>query len=636
MTDAIAHTPPDEDDIERALASANINALRIALYHQTRDPELARMHVNHVPVQGGALIAYSLGRADRAVVREKALAFLRDMATPKLDPTRGESVELMTLFTGDVPTPAEVDFGYDDLAFADFPREVRWTADRPAEALNELLVIIVGAGFSGIAAAIQLQRLGIPYRVIERLGGIGGTWELNDYPEARVDISTFLYQYKFVKRYPWKSHFAPRDELKEYLDFVVDTFGVRDNIELNTVVETAVWNDASHRWELRLLRADGTHESVAANVVFSCSGLFSTPNLPDIEGIDSFAGAMFHTTDWDHTFDWTGRDVALIGTGSTGSQLAPAIAQTARTLIIFQRTPNWVMPIHGYHDRVPEEHHWLLDNFPGYWNWFIYSNYIGSMQVQHLQTVDPEWQANGGRINEKNDALRARLTEFIRTETSDRPDLFDKLVPKYAPLGRRLVIDNGWYKTLVRDNVELVTTGIDRITPTGILDADGQQRDVDLIILSAGFQVSRYLFPINYTGRNGVTVEQAWAKDGARAYVSTTMPDFPNFFMFYGPTSGVRGGSFHSWIEVFTRYVCGLVVHMIEEGHAEVEVRRDVFENYNQAMDAQMPHLLWTLADGGKGYFYNEHGRVVTNMPWTTDEFYAFVRRADPHNYVFR
>lgn len=626
----------DDEAVRRALASANMNALRVALYHQTRDPELAGMHVEHVPVQGGALTAYAVSRTDRAIVREKAYAFLRSGAPAKRDPTKEEAVELMSLFTGVVPTPSEIDFGFDDLAFAEFPREATWSGDRPVAALRDFQVIIVGAGFSGIAAAIQLDRLGIRYRVIERMSGIGGTWELNDYPEARVDVSTFLYQYKFVKRYPWKSHFATRDELKEYIDHVVDTFGIRPNIELNTLVEGAAWNETAHRWELRLRRADGTHEVAEANIVFSGSGLFSTPKLPDIDGIDSYTGAMFHTTDWDHDFDWSGKNVALIGTGSTGSQLAPALARTARTLTIFQRTPNWVMPIHGYHDRVPDEHHWLLNNFPGYWNWFVYSNYIGSMQVQKLQTVDPQWHTKGGGVNEKNDALRARLTDFIRSETADRPDLFDKLLPKYAPLGRRLVIDNGWYKTLVRDNVELVTAGIDRITPTGILAADGEQHDVDLIVLSAGFQVSRYLYPINYKGRNGVTVENAWSKDGARAYLSMAMPDFPNFFMFYGPTSGPRGGSFHSWIEVFTRYVSGLVVHMIEHGHAEIEVRRDVFEKYNSDMDAESSNLLWTQEDGGNGYFFNEHGRVVTNMPWSTDAFYEFVRRPDPENYVFR
>ena len=290
---------------------------------------------------------------------------------------------------------------------------------------------------------------------------------------------------------------------------------------------------------------------------------------------------------------------------------------------------------HGYHSKVAEEMHWLLDTFPGYWNWFIYSNYIGSMQVQEVQDIDPDWVAQGGSVNAKNAALRQSLTAFIREEVGDRDDLFERLVPKYPPMTRRLVIDNEFYKSLRRDNVELVSGGIREITEDGIVSDDGGFHAADLIVLSAGFKVSQYLWPVAYAGRNGVTLETAWAKDGARAYLSVAMPDFPNFFMFYGPTSQVRGGSFHSWQEVMTRYVCQLIVGMIEKGKDTVEVKRDVFQTYNDAMDARYEGMLWRPENGGLGYFFNEHGRLITNMPWTTDEFYAWVKAADPDDFHF-
>ncbi len=626
----------DEATLRDALASANMNALRIALYHHTRDPALTAMIVDHVPVQGGALISHSLPKRYHAEIREKALAFMLAGAPARPDPTKAEAVDLMTLFTGYAPTQGEIDYGYEDLAFEEFPRDVSWTGERPSRLLEDFSVTIIGAGFSGIAAAIMLDRLGIRYRIIERMADIGGTWELNDYPEARVDISNFLYQYKFVKNYPWKSFFAPRDEIKEYVNHVVDRFKLREKISLRTELKSANWDEAQKQWVLIVHDANGAAETIRTNVIFSCAGLFSTPNLPDIPGIETYRGAMFHTTDWDYGYDYSGKNVALIGTGSTGSQLLPALAKTSAHVSVYQRTPQWVMPIHGYHAKVTPEKHWLMRNFPGYWNWFIYSNYIGGMQVQKLQDVDPEWEAAGGEVNAKNAALRQRLTQFIREEVGDRDDLFDKLVPRYPPLGRRLVIDNAFYKTLLLDHVNLVTAGIQEFTPDGIVTQDGVHRKHDLIVLSAGFKVSQYLWPVNYTGRNGISLETAWAKDGARAYLSVTMPDFPNFFMFYGPTAGVRGGSFHSWIEVTTRYVCGLVVAMIEQDKRAIEVRHEAFQAYNDAMDAEMPKMLYSRADGGMSYFFSEHGRVITNMPWSTDDFYGRIRRADPENFAFR
>ena len=630
----IAELPPVEY-IQKALKSANQNALRLALFYQTRDEKLAQMEVEHIPVQGGAFVAHSISREDRAYVQEKALEFLLSGKVAKPDPTKQQSAELMELFTGYAPTQGQIDFGYEDLAFDEFSRGIDWTNERPDDALKDFTVTIIGAGFSGLCAAIQLDRLGIKYEIIERLDDIGGTWQVNDYPEARVDVSNFLYQFKFIKNYKWDSYFAPRDELKKYINYVADHFDIRKNISLKTSLKKATWNETAKKWDLEIDGADGVTRHVSTNVVLSGVGLFNKPNLPDIPGIKSFEGKMFHTTDWDHSYDYRDKRIAMIGTGSTGSQLMPELADKAAHLTVFQRTPNWVMPIKGYHDKVSEEKHWLLDNFPGYWNWFIYSNYIGSMQVQKLQDIDPDWEASGGRVNERNDALTARLKAFIRQEVGDRDDLYEKLVPKYAPMVRRLVMDNGFYKSLTRDNVDLNADGIEEITATGILDKQGVHHEYDLIVLCAGFQVSKYLWPVEYTGRDGITLEKAWEHDGARAYLSITMPNFPNMFMYYGPTAQVRGGSFHSWTEVTTRYICGLIVEMVEQGRASIEPKKEAFDAYNDKMDAEYPKLLWRPDNGGNGYFFNEHGRVITNMPFSTDYFYSRIQKADPENFEF-
>ncbi len=344
---------------------------------------------------------------------------------------------------------------------------------------------------------------------------------------------------------------------------------------------------------------------------------------------------MFHTTAWDHSYDFAGKRVVLIGTGSTGCQLMPRLAQAAAKVTVIQRTANWIMPVHGYHEHVSADQRWLLENFPGYRNWFVYSHYVGSLQKQEMEELDPEWIARGGKVNERNHRLATALTEFIRSKVGHREDLFRKLVPTHPPLARRLVIDNAWYDSLLKDNVELVATGVERITPNSVIAQDGSEHPCDLLVLSAGFQVSRYLFPVNYQGRNGVSIQDAWNKDGARAYLTMTLPDFPNFFMLYGPNAGVRGGSFHSWIEVFTRYIGELLVKLLEDGKSEIEVRREAFAHYNAIMDQEMKSLLWQ-SEGLGGYFVNEHGRVGTQMPWKADRFYHWVRKSDPQNFLFR
>ena len=624
-----------DDFLRRAIDQAHLNALRVALYQQTGDPEIAAMKVEtHAPA-GTPFLVHVVARDHHETLKQKAFAFLRDyQGGPIPKPDRPQALALMGLFEGGVVDAGAADYGLEELAFEDFSREARWRSGPRPGRLDNFIVTIVGAGFSGIAAGIQLDRLGIPFRIIERQSGIGGTWELNDYPEARVDITTFLYQFKFVKNYPWKSYFATRDELKDYIDHVVDTYGIRERIETETTLRGARWDAAARKWALEIEHADGSTEHFASNIVISAAGLFSTPNLPDIPGIGDFEGAIFHTTAWNHAHDYSGQRVALIGTGSTGSQLMPELARRAGHLDVYQRTPNWVTPVRGYHDRVTPETRWLLDTMPYYSNWFSYSHHLAQMQSQNLHRIDPAWKATGGRINEKNDQLRAGLTRYIRRKLGDRTDLIEKLTPSYAPMARRLVVDNGWYDTLLRDNVDLITQGIDHFTADGIVARDGRRAAYDLVVLGAGFKVSQYLWPVDYVGRDGATLADLWSKDGARAYLTVALPGFPNFFMLYGPNAGVRSGSFHSWMEVLTRYICSCIAAMVEAGDAVVEVRREAYDAYNNALDARMQDMLWESEKGGGGYYVNEFGRSGVNMPWTLAEFYDRVKAPDLDDFI--
>jgi 4-hydroxyacetophenone monooxygenase len=627
---------PDDAFITRAIAQANPNVLRVALYQQTGDPALANMKVEKKDLRGGALTAFILAPEHFDEVREKAFEYLTtDHPATKAVPDRAQAEHLMSVFLNRQQTPVEVDFGYEELSFQEYSRDVSWSTSESKGKLEDFNVLIVGAGISGIAAGVQLNRLGIKYRMIDKQAGLGGTWYLNDYPEARVDISTFIYQFKFEKNYPWKSHYATQADLKEYLEHIADKYHVRENISLQTELTDASWNADSKQWDVEIRNVDGSLENASANIVISCSGLFTTPKMPDIKGIETYQGKIFHTTAWDHDYDISNKSIAIIGTGSTGCQLMPGLAKQKCQLTVYQRTPSWITPIKGYTATVSGEKRWLFDTMPAYWNWFVFSTYITEMPLQELQIIDEEWEAKGGVVNERNDNLRKSLTQYINSKFPDNPDLAAKCIPEYPPLARRLVMDNGWYDALNQENVELITEGIDHFNEKGIVTKDGVKREFDLVVVSAGFQVSKYLWPIKYKGRDGVTPDKLWEKDGARAHLGINMPGFPNFFMFYGPNGNGRGGGFHSWAEIWSRYVGGLIVNMVEQDYQEVEVRDEVFKAYNDAMDKEDEKLLWKSRGKG-GYYVNKHGRSGVNMPWSVHDFYSMVQQPNFNDFDWR
>lgn len=625
----------DEAMLDRALAQANMNVLRMAVLQATGDPELAAMPVVETGIRGGALIAYTVPPEHHPRIREKAREWLSSLTpgaplTPP--PPRTEAEKLMEIFAGQTLGENDREFGYEELALEEFPRDVHWSSPEKAATAQNYFVAVIGAGISGIAASLQLKRLGIPYRVYERNADLGGTWQTNKYPDARVDTSSYLYQFKFEKNYPWTEFFAARDETLAYLNHIVDKHDLREGMTFDTEMVSAEWIEDAALWRLQMRDATGRIETVEAHVVISATGLFNKPKKPDIAGLDSFEGRIFHTTEWDRDFDTTGKRVALIGTGSTGAQLAPMVAKDAAHLSIYQRTPEWVMAFENYKVKMTPEVRWLFDNVPYYWNWYCFSSHLTGQSMQGLQYHDPDWQAKGGKVNPRNDAVRQVLIDYIRSKVGEDGDLLARLTPEHAPLVRRLVVDSGFYDTIMRDNVELVSDPIDRITPEGIRTKDGEERAFDLIALGTGFETAEYFWPTEYTGRNGARLEGAWAKDGARSYLGITMPDFPNFFIFYGPNGSPRSGGFYSWAEVWARYVLGAIVHMVEGGHRTIEVKRDVFEDYNARMDEAMKDLIWEM--GGASYYVNGHGRSGIFMPWETQDYHRMVKRVDMADFV--
>lgn len=614
----------DPDTIRRALAVADPNVLRLAMYHLTRDPRLAAMSTQKVLIWAGALFTYALAPEHHDEVRQLAFDVLtHKVPTPGLDRpmTRVEVRQTMEFFGHGPLTDKEFEFAYEEAAFDDVPRAVEWHARPSADELSKVHVLVVGAGISGIAAAVELERLGIPYTVIERQDDVGGTWHLNRYPECRVDSTSMIYQYKFEKKYPWSEFFATGGETKRYLRHCAEKHGILKNVRFNLEARRAHWDESKGHWRVTLQTADGREEQLVANFIISATGLFSTPKLPNIPGIERFGGKVMMSAKWDPSYDLRGKHVVQVGTGATGVQLAPHIARIAASLTVFQRTPNWVLPMEGYKANLPDGLSWLFEHVPYYWNWFCYSMYYLNAQLEGLQVLDEGWHARSGGINQRNDELRNAAESYVHEKFASRPDLIEKMLPNYPPMARRPTIDNNWYDTVLRDNVTVVTSGIREITQNAVIANDGTAYECDTLVSAAGFATTDYFMPLQFVGRDGLTPEQLWSKDGPRAYLGLTLPGFPNLFTPFGPNSQGRSGSFYSVAEMWARYSLKAIVHVIESGKTSIECRESAYVRYNEALAQESKKLLWERY--GKGFYYlTKEGRSVVNSPWSGPEYH--------------
>lgn len=631
--------PVDEAFIRRALDDADLNALRLSLYQATGDESLLQVGLDQVSMYGGALSQTVLAGASAETVQAKALEFLlhKPADFPVTKPGDADLRRMYEAFRNEPLTDKDWSYRRDLAAFDDHPRLARWPGAKPSIP-DGFEVAVIGSGFGGIAMGVQLEHLGIPFTIYERRAELGGTWSINAYPDVRVDTTNFLYQFFFEKNYPWTEYFARADEVRGYLEHVAKKYGVYEHIRFSSEVTEAVFDEGSGRWTLEVV-TDGEPKKITATAVVSATGTFATPKRLDTPGIEEFRGEIVHTAECTGDERLDGRDVAIIGNGSSGVQMMSYIQKRARSVGVFQRTPQWISPRDRYGEAISPETRWLLDTMPYYWNWYCYS--IATMRLggQILQEPDPEWQASGGLVNAANDAYRDSLTEYVKSKLPGRPDLWDKLIPRHAPMARRLIVDNNWYSSLLEDNVELVTEGIERFTPTGIRTVDGTERPYDLVFEATGFTVQKYLWPTVYRGLGGVEIEKRWSDPeygGPRAYLSITVPDFPNLFMIYGPNSQNRAGSLIVWIETWSRYIAEALVTLIEGGHRYLTVRQDVFDDYNKRLDEAMLSLIW-YDEGSKhrNYYVNEFGRQQVNVPWRLEDYHQLLEKFEPGDFHF-
>ena len=631
--------PPstDDDTMRRALEQADPLALRAAVMQLTGDESLTAVETTRASGIVGD-VATVADPADEALIRARALGVLQEVrdglrSVPPPPPPE-ELRRLMELAVGGPISDEKLGFYLEELALEPVPRQFDWSGGPPREQRQGFQVVIIGAGFGGLNAAIQLKDAGIPYTVVEKNAGVGGTWFQNSYPGFRVDVASRVYSYTFEADYDWEHSFAPRDEILRYIEYCADKYGVRDKIRFNTEVVAATWDEAAGLWQVLLRRADGGEETILANGIISGVGLLDRPRLPDINGLESFEGTMFHTARWDHNYDYRGKRVGVIGTGASGMQLVPDVAPDAAALVVFQRSAGWVLPVPGYRDPLPAETRWLYQHVPYYVNWFRYRMIYnaGDDAIYDAYDVDPDWEVPGS-VNRKNHALRERLVAYLNSQVGDDPDLATKCLPNYPPMAKRIILDNGWFDALKRPNVQLTTEPIERITPRGVCVVSGKEYEFDLLVLASGFRPNDFLWPMEIRGRHGRTLNDLWRADGARAYLGMMMPGFPNLWCLYGPNTNQKTGGPIMWGEMQTRYALGCIKAMLQHGWQAMDVQREVYDAHQTRLDEILSHSIW-MDPSQRSYYRNDFGRVATNTPWGSVEYWNSTRTPNFDDFV--
>ena len=476
--------------------------------------------------------------------------------------------------------------------------------------------VIIGTGFSGIGMAIKLQQAGIAsFKMIERASEVGGTWRDNSYPGCECDVQSHLYSLSFEPKFDWSKKYSSWQEIRDYIIEMTDKHQLRDKIQFDTRLESADYDETQGLWQVHL--SDG--QSLKTRFFITATGPLSNPSIPDIQGAERFNGPIFHSAQWDHSIDLSSKKVAVIGTGASAIQFVPEIAKHAAQVSLFQRSAPWVLPKPDRKILAIEK--WLYRYLPGfrlanrlmlYWmNEFFLR---GFLKPKSMVRSIAEWVA----------------TKHIHAHIKD-PVLREKLTPKFQFGCKRTLLSNHYYPALARDNVELLTSGVEAITEEGIVDKQGNKIAADVIVWGTGFKADEPLLNINIKGLNGADLNQQWRDNGFESYYGTTVSGFPNAFTLVGPNIGIGHTSLLVMVEAQYRYILDAINTIKTQNIHSLDVKNSVQSEFCQSMQDKMAGTAWT--SGCNSWYLSKEGKNFTLWPDFTFHYVHQTKRINLDDY---
>lgn len=477
-------------------------------------------------------------------------------------------------------------------------------------------VAVIGSGFGGLGAAVRLRREGITdFVVLERAGSVGGTWRDNSYPGCACDVPSHLYSFSFAPNPEWPRTFSGQEHIRAYLEHVTDTFGLRSHIRLNHEVRLMRWDREELYW--RIETANGA--VFTADVVISATGPLSDPKTPDIPGLDTFPGKVFHSARWDHDYDLTGKRVAMVGTGASAIQIVPSIQPKVGRLTLFQRTPPWVMP--RMDRRISGAERWLHRTLP-----------VTGTARRGLLWGIRELQVSAFTKHPDELGLVEKIAKSNMARAIKDPALRAKLTPSYRIGCKRILLSSTYYPALARPNVDVVASGLAEVRGSTVVASDGTEAEVDAIVFGTGFHVTDMPIAERVVGADGVTLAEAW-RDGMRALRGATADGFPNWMTIIGPNTGLGNSSMILMIESQLNYMADYLRQLnVLGGRAALDARRSAVDVWNRRVQQRMKRTVWNTG-GCNSWYLDANGRNTTVWPGTTTEFRKATRAVDLGEY---
>ena len=620
-----------KETLKKALNAASFPVLAALLVHFTKDISI----LDKLPKPKQAVLGETQGfltpqekeKIKKIALNEIESFYLDSTLDDVYIPSNEEMHKMMSFIVGE-----NVQKDYIPMMLKELNLNGHDLNQQPAKVKSSMEVLIIGAGMSGILAAIKLAEAGIKYKIYEKNNNLGGTWYENKYPGSRVDIANHFYSYSFEENYQWSEHFSQQPELLEYFKKCFYKYDIQNHTYFGTQVTDMKFDNSSNTWELHSL-SNGKKTKEKINIVISCVGQLNQPKIPDIKGLHEFQGTMFHSSQWPDADVISNKKVAVVGSGASAFQIVPSIAESCKELTIFQRSPPWMFPNPKYHEKVDEDKKWLLENLPFYSRWYRFLLfYPGSDQLLESLYVDPAWDDSNGSINKQNDEMRELFTAAMLSQISDST-LINKVIPNYPPFGKRMLQDNGsWLKALHLENVSLLDEGVECMSAKGIVSSK-KELEFDTIIFATGFKAQEFFYPMNIDGGSGNY--RSIFEDSPQSYLGITFSPLPNFFAMYGPgTNLAHAGSIIFNSECQINYICSAIKFMLSNNHKVIRVKPEIEGQYQDSFNKRHEKMVWQH-EKVSSWYQNSKGKVVTTSPWRLIEYWNWTSNFNADDYDF-